>query len=1395
MAKHCDVCNQEYPDDLPACPHCASVKKTHLAGGHGEDRKTQLADINPAELADEPALDRMKMDSPSDAEPQAHGETPPTEAAPAGEIHAAHGVDMATLLPPEAAPPEDIGATLPAAPPEELVGELHAEHEPVHASPPLGEEAEMIDLTAAPSEPVATPSDSAVDLGGPPFELVEEGSGAVVEEKPPSGGSEVFVAELASDASHVDLVGDSGVNLAEGETKGPSSRDLIAEAVESGMDQNASDAELAEEAALDASLVEEHSSAVDLGSHEDIPTPPEGAAAEAAVVADAPVEGEKGSPSVPSAGEGNWSLMLESSLRPTPPKGEVPADEAAAHAEDEAVVAESEVDNLLADLERESATGGAVEAVTEEEVFVSAESAVSAGEEAVSVEEASVSAEVEGEPAAVSEAEVDDLLAGLEQEPAAGDSALSALVDEEAIGEAAAEEEPVVAAEEGEEEKPAKPVKPRSRIPALAGGTFLGLLLGAGGLIGARFAGIDVPSMIGAGEKKPSGPAVPQVKAPTFEERAAHVRRGDWDEADKAGIERIQEDKPDELAARGDYRLGIYLQKSGSKVNLQDPPLQQAIADLQKAAEAKPPNLDAIYDLGLINELAKEFTKASDEYKKGVTAAGADADQKQRFESALDRVELKASGNPVPAALLLPERAEDRAALLALLLIGFQPPPQPQAGGKEAGTDFWKALKQARAGDAAGAVKAIEDARKLHDSRRFTRLRKAQNPLSDPTEDIFLRCCDELEHYWKLQAQLRPKYLTNKNTPVQAVQTLLKEAGDNAATVEKISTKLVEEKIIKAGEDVPAGVESLIADKKKADANVVDLTTKLKTAEDDAKKEAVKSAAKLKMIEEDRDTKLKAAADRETKLKASNDDLNMTLKKIADDLAAAKFLDPKDKPDIGAAVHKAVEIAKMKDPQGTISLQQSQIAQLKASLKERWQPAEMLPLWRLMLDQNRGRPELTKQAQKDVDRVQADPMATPVQKGQAEVVLGLALRNNEKYDEAKTVLEKARSTVDRGDWLLSADAAFKEASDPVAYYAADAQRLYDAGQLDAAVKVLAHAVEILQGKDNARLFAQKSLMELDAARSKAKGPLKDKDIRAAKEDAANAVKAKLPAGYYAEGRIAEELGQWDAAADSYRKAKDAHPALDAEGSLYRISLARVLLQAREPRPGQLPPPAADKVGWRDPAPYPARAWQEMKVFALMVVLGLQAPPLPGEEPNLEEAQKLADEILKAPANTVPFNVRAQALAIKGRWTLALQIYVAGVRPMMPREYGRELEYLVRNHPRLKRPDSLRVPDPAEGERHFAAGLNFYFGRDYANAEKECLLAVENYSQDARYFYYLGLSRLALSKRRDALADFDEGAVLERLNRPAPAAVSESLERIQGPLRRIVNEIRTRPLER
>jgi len=1012
------------------------------------------------------------------------------------------------------------------------------------------------------------------------------------------------------------------------------------------------------------------------------------------------------------------------------------------------------------------------------------------------------------EEPAVSEKEVDELLADLEETPGEGtpEEAAEIAEGEEAIA-AAEAEEAAEAAEVQEEEKPAKTVKPHSNIPALAGATVVGILLGVGGTLGTR-------ALMGSSEKeRPSAPLnvpqsapqnAPQAKAaPSFETLAARVASGDWDEA--AGILQVEENDPKQLVARGQYHLGVYLKKAGNKINQDDPALHQALQDLKKAADQNEPN--ALYDLAFIKEMAGKLEEARDEYAKAAQKFTNDPVQKQRFESAILRVELKAAAKAAASSANLPQRGsmQDRAALVALVLIALQQPPappaqqpappQPQPGqpgqpgqqpaaaeNKEAGFDFWDAIKQARAGKFAEAISAIDRARKLHDEMRFTRLRKAQNPLSDPAEDIFLRCCDELKVYWQLEKELRDGgYLTDKNTPAQAIQALAEKAksGGSQEQVKELREKLATaEQNQKDSQAKAAELEKQI---QKSKAENTKLAGDLKTAQ--------------KALEE-RQADLASAKQQLEKMKGDSNSQNGSLKKVRDELVAANLLDSNDKADVGEAVKRLIDVAKSRDPQGTLRRQSEEMARLSAALKERWRPEEMLPLWLLLLDENRNQSELARKATMDAQRVLANPQATAGQRGAAEVVLGLALRNTEKLAEAKTILETARNSVDKEEWLAYANSALRELSRPAAYFTSQAQDLYDRGRMEAALTVLARAMKVVPAQDRGRLLAQRSLIELDAAQSKARGPIPPTEplLIAAQRDADAAVQTGAAEGHYAAGRIAETLGRVDAAIASYRAALAAHGKLDTQGSRYRMALARVLLLPRQARPSPpaVPPKAAARVGWRDPAPYPARLFEERKSLVLMLVLGLQPPLLPGEEPGLDEAEKLADEVLKAPPESVPFTARAQALAIKGRWNLALQVYVEGIRPMLPREYYDGLLYLIRNDPRLKQPVSVRVPNPLAAEKHFAAGLNFYFDGDYINAERSFLLTIENDSQDARFFYFLGLSRLALNRRREAYADFNQGVLLERLNRPASVAVDQSLERIQGPARCILNEFRQSP---
>jgi tetratricopeptide (TPR) repeat protein len=283
----------------------------------------------------------------------------------------------------------------------------------------------------------------------------------------------------------------------------------------------------------------------------------------------------------------------------------------------------------------------------------------------------------------------------------------------------------------------------------------------------------------------------------------------------------------------------------------------------------------------------------------------------------------------------------------------------------------------------------------------------------------------------------------------------------------------------------------------------------------------------------------------------------------------------------------------------------------------------------------------------------------------------------------------------------------------------------------------------------------------------------------------------LPDGYFLAGRIEEELGRFKEAETNYRAAIKAHGKNDAEGSRYYIALARVLLKQIAKGSARLAAPSAEAVALERAA---LRRGVSIEALAVLSLLTLQAGDLPGDRRAASaEADKIADAIL-ALGDKAPFDARAQALAIKGLHTRALQVYTAGLRDsgVLPAEYANTLLDLINDHPILKRPESLVNADPTQAEKYYASGLGFYNDRKYASAEKEFLSAVENDKADARYYYFLGLSRLA-QDNRDAYEDFEQAARLEQRGKPGRAAVSAALERVQGPPRAALNEVRTRPI--
>jgi hypothetical protein len=949
------------------------------------------------------------------------------------------------------------------------------------------------------------------------------------------------------------------------------------------------------------------------------------------------------------------------------------------------------------------------------------------------------------------------------------------------------EHEEIAAEEEPERPAKAKKEKRRSAAGAWSGGALLGAIVATGACLALWFFKLEPPNewrgvtASGQGATTANIPNTQVVAPLPFAERAAAVRSGDLERAQKSNIEAADETKLDEVAARGEYRVRNYLAQqyaNNKPVAANDPALQAGVKDLETAAKADDPAVaaNALFYLGVTREASKDYEGALKAYKEGADRFKGDAAQKERFDAGINRVTPMTAGATGRA-----EPAD--GALLALLLTALEPtdavkppdavdPAKPAAvepGFTEAGSAFWLAVTKAREGKYDDALAAIKQASEIHTRRRFTMLGKAQNPNSDPTEEIFLRSCEELKAYWELQTKLSTSGLplVKGKGPAAAVDAVLAE------------NKVLTEKLAKATTDAATQKKAMDA----AEKNIEDAkkeTEKTKKDLEASQKDVLAAKDDVETKKNDLAASEKIAASLMEKLKTAEVTTakeTETLKRVAEALTP-KFLKPEaDDAALLSAVKDAARLAAIADPQDRVHTLQGEVAGLNNALKQRWQPDQMLTFWMPLL-QERGRTDLADKAVLDADRVLKEAKASPEDKARAHAVKGTALRNQGKYAEAKAELEQAKANLPKEDgvWWLETEAALKEASDPSAYFAARAEKFRMEGQDAQALAMLNRALETAAPAAKSRLIVERGALHLEQALAHDKGRVaaNDPDLVAARKDADEAKKGGGADALYLSGRIAEQLGQTDEAIRDYRQALKAHGALDADGARYRAALARMLV---------LPKTAA--VGKGEGAP-------GLDVLVALIAVGLQPAESPGSiDPAKQEALKLADEILSAKESDVPFEARAQAYAIKGLWTPALRIYVEGLRPFLSPEHADGLLAIINGHPYLRRPSVLTVADPMEAEKHYAAGLRWYNDREYAKAEKEFSTAVEQDSLDARYYYYLGLAQLMLGDR-DALEDFERGARLEQQNRPPRAAVSAALERVQGMARLRLNAVRDQP---
>lgn len=1407
-----------------------------------------------------------------------------------------------------------------AAPSSELIGQDEEEMIDLHvvettegnsSAIDLGSDAEMVV-----EEDARAGSDSdVVDLGDDVV-VVEEASESDVIEV----GEEMVVVEDASVSKiesgimDLEVVDEEGSDVALGQEPRvydttSSGRDLIAEAVESGVDMQMPDrAEVAAQMKKDAG---EEVSAVNLSPERTVETPLS-ATGVSAEVEELDLEfltkiAESGaSDSSSDVKEKMDDLPLEAVDPETDAIDLASIPDKVGDSAGSGIHSEEEVDLAALMAEHDGKSSGSrstPDARTEQGIDLDEEALalhLAAREESEEVDLANKSGSGSGR--------------GLRIEDLADDEE-EALADEEAEADempvpVSREGEPEIEDEEAAEMEETVPPKARSRTGAWLGGTVLGTLVGAGACFALVFFGL-IPGF-GPQEKQapnirpnplPQPQPMPQPAASALS-AADYLKMGELAKAKEAGIEKMGT-KPEELALRGRYRWEDYLAKqarSNAGVNLDDPAVKQAIDDLNKSNTA-----DGLFALGQLQEMTNKLKEAEETYKQGAAKFQND----KRFQAGLLRLEATKESAPADRGAWrhdenrkgLPGRplSAREEAMLAVLLIGLQAPnanqpanpPAAQAEPEEAGLPFWEALKLAREQKYKEALQKLDEARQLHDQRRKLLPRKPQNPTSDPNELIFLQACAELESYWKVREQLRDggylKNLADRGAPNQAVAALMKDLNDTRTSQANLGKKLVEEKIIQKPDDLNTGIEVLLTERKTANEKMTDLDKKLTTAtkerdevkglQDDLAKELTtakiiakpedlkKGVSDLvkereKLLTEHRND-MDKIADLDKKLvavqkQAAEED--QLLKEVQKDLFKAKYLTKEDdRAQLLPGVRTALEVAKRMDPKGDLQklakektdlesrLKQEQVeskqnlekektrlvqerekavaeikdtkdkelaafkaesdkktSSLEKQLQLRHSPAEMLGIWLPALDS--ADREQSLRAVADAGAVLDDPMASPTLKAQAKVIQGLAFRNVDKFAESKTVLNEAMPALpaDAKEWRAAAQAGLKEVTDPSAYFAGRAEEWRNRGDLQQARTTLDRSIKVL-GENNPGLLAERSLLLLERARSRSQDgrvAVGDPDLTQSLKDAEEVIKKtegkedqkKARAlAYYARGRVYEELGDSAEAIDNYRSAIREHPGADAASSRYRVALARLLAQPRQGRPPLPPAPKEEekkkedsKLGLRD-----GTELDEQFRAALVVLLMVALQPPEMVQPGKAEALKLADDIIRQyeqDPRSVPFDVLAGAYMIKGQWTRALLIYAEGLKPHLRPDYYEGLMTILRNHPQIRRPESLAPPNPFEAESEYARGLRFYFSCDYGQAEKHFRSAIEYDNQDARYFYFLGLSKLMLGNV-DAAEDFEQGARLEKLNKPASPAVSIALERVQGPARRILNEAR------
>src|SRR5206468_4309 len=144
----------------------------------------------------------------------------------------------------------------------------------------------------------------------------------------------------------------------------------------------------------------------------------------------------------------------------------------------------------------------------------------------------------------------------------------------------------------------------------------------------------------------------------------------------------------------------------------------------------------------------------------------------------------------------------------------------------------------------------------------------------------------------------------------------------------------------------------------------------------------------------------------------------------------------------------------------------------------------------------------------------------------AYLVQALAMRQKQKFDEARTTLAQAiklgQDGKATGAWLKQAEHIQAELTDPTAYFLPQAQQLAAAGNVQGAQDMLALGLKAIP--NHGLLLAQRAQLRLDSTRGKVSveaGQTIRSDAEAAAKDATSGAAAAFVLGQLSEGQ-----GDW-----------------------------------------------------------------------------------------------------------------------------------------------------------------------------------------------------------------------------------------------------------------------------